>query len=258
MIFIVGGKGLIGSAIVEFMQNSHLDYKIIQKENKDSFMGKKCETLIFANGNAWRYKANADPLFDFKASVASFVEYVHGIQYENFIHLSSVEVYDNKSSKEDTKENIIINPQKLNPYGYHKYLIEEYLKKFCDNYLIFRISSIVGKGLKKNPVYDAIHKDKKIMLSPNSTHNFINTKFIAKSIFNILNLGIRNEIFNLASKNSIRIDNLSNIIGYESEYTDDAEKYVENYDINTEKIQKYIELGTSEEAIIDYTKTLSV
>ena len=115
-----------------------------------------------------------------------------------------------------------------------------------------------GKGLKKNPVYDTIHNDKKIMLSPNSAHNFVNTKFIAKSIFDILNLGIRNEIFNLASKNSILIGNLSNIIGYESEYTDDAEKHVENYDINTEKIQKYIELYTSEEAIIDYTKTLSV
>ena len=149
MIFIIGGKGLTGSAIVKYLDNKNQDYEIIQKENKEDFFGKECDTLIFANGNALKYKANEDPLFDFYASVASVVEYINNIKFKKFIHISTVDVYDDKTSLIKTKEDVDINPRKLNTYAYHKYCAEEYVKQFCDNYLIFRLSGLVGEGLKK-------------------------------------------------------------------------------------------------------------
>ena len=37
MIFVVGGKGLTGSAIVKYLEIKNKDYEIIQKENKENF-----------------------------------------------------------------------------------------------------------------------------------------------------------------------------------------------------------------------------
>ena len=55
MIFVVGGKGLTGSAIVKYLKVKNKDYEIIQKQNKENFFGKECDMLIFANGNALKY-----------------------------------------------------------------------------------------------------------------------------------------------------------------------------------------------------------
>ena len=79
MIFIIGGKGLTGSAFVKKLERKNIEFKIIQRENKEEFFGKDCDVLIFANGNAVKYKANEDPFFDFQASVSSIAEYVHKI-----------------------------------------------------------------------------------------------------------------------------------------------------------------------------------
>jgi nucleoside-diphosphate-sugar epimerase len=252
MIFIVGGHGLVGSAIVNYLKENNIGYQIIQKENKVAFFGKHCNTLIYANGNAVKYKANSDPFFDFNTSVASIAEYVHKIKFKNFIHISTVDVYDKKSDLDSTKEDVSINTDVLDIYGYHKYLAENYVKKYCTNYLIFRLPGLVGKGLTKNPIFDYISKSKKVMISHESELNFIDTDFIAKTIIKILNLNLKNEIFNLASKNSLKIKDIWKTIGIESEYDDDAENRIQKYHINTEKIQKYTNLPTSEESIKKY------
>ena len=85
MIFVIGGRGLVGSAIVRYLEKNNIKYKNIQRENKHKFFGKSCDTLIYANGNAYKYKANEDPFFDFAASVLSTVEYVHNISFKKFV-----------------------------------------------------------------------------------------------------------------------------------------------------------------------------
>ena len=256
MIFIIGGKGLTGSALVRYAEEKNIEIKIIQKENKNEFIGRSCDILIFANGNALKYKANEDALFDFNASLSSLAEYIHGIKFKKFVHLSTVDVYDKKTSNETTKEDAIIDPSLLDVYGYHKLLAENYVKHFCDDYLIFRLSGLVGIGTRKNPAYDFCKQGKKVMTSSNSTMNFINTSLVAKAIFSILDLKISNQIFNLASKNSIKIGDIKKVVGFDSEYTEDAEHHIQNYMINSEKIQEYVEMSTSEEAIDEYFKSL--
>jgi len=252
MIFVVGGRGLTGSAIVEYIQKKGLECEVIQKENKEKFWGRTCDVLIFANGNAVKFKANQEPLFDYNASVSSIVEYVHKIDYKMFILLSTVDVYNDKSNEKSTSENITINENDLDVYGFHKLLGEKYVQKFCKKYLIFRMGGLVGKGLKKNPVFYFIKKDGKVSISPNSEMNFINTKNMAEGIFEIFDREVSNEIFNLASKNSVKISQIKDVVGFDSEYSDECENTCWKYVINTEKIQKYVTLPTTEESIKNY------
>jgi len=257
MIFIVGGRGLTGSAFVRNLEKKKVEFKIIQKENKEEFFGKNCDVLIFANGNAVKYKANEDPFFDFHASLSSIAEYVHKINSHLFILLSSIEVYDQHSSLETSKEDTRINEQNLEPYGYHKFLAENYVQKFAKNFLIFRLPALVGIGTRKNPIYDFLHNHKKVMISQNSNLNVINTSVIADIVLEIIDKNIHNEIFNLASTNSVRIGDIKNIVNFGSDYTEESEKYLQKYYINTEKIQKYVKLSSSEEAIIEYSESLN-
>jgi nucleoside-diphosphate-sugar epimerase len=256
MIFIIGGKGLTGSAFVKKLERKNIEFKIIQRENKEEFFGKDCDVLIFANGNAVKYKANEDPFFDFQASVSSIAEYVHKINSKLFVLLSSIEVYDQHSSLDTTKEDVIINEQNLEPYGYHKFLVEKYVKQFSNSYLIFRLPALVGIGTRKNPIYDFLNSHKKVMISPNSELNVLNTNVIADTVLEMIDKNIYDEIFNLASTNSVRIGDIKNIVNFDSEYTEECEKYLQKYFVNTEKIQKYVKLSTSEESIIEYNKSL--
>ena len=43
---------------------------------------------------------------------------------------------------------------KLQPYGLHRYQLEEFVKKNFLNHLIVRLPGLVGPGLKKNIIYD--------------------------------------------------------------------------------------------------------
>lgn len=256
MIFIIGGNGLTGSAIVKNLKEKKLEYKIIQRDNKEEFFGKHCDVLIFANGNALKYKANEDPFFDFHASLSSIAEYVHKINYDLFVLLSSIEVYDRHLSINETKEDVQINEQNLEPYGYHKFLAERYVQKFAKNFLIFRLPALVGIGTRKNPIYDFLHDHKKVMISPKSKLNVLNTSIISKIVLEMIDMKINNEIFNLASTNSVAIGDIKNIVNFDSEYTEEAEKYLQTYFINIEKIQKYVKLSSSEESIIEYFESL--
>jgi inorganic pyrophosphatase len=94
------------------------------------------------------------------------------------------------------------------------------------------------------------------MVSPLSKLNFIDTEHIVKGVMTILNKGINNDIFNLASKNSIQIKDIKKIVGFDSEYVDNANDFLINYQINTKKISQHIELTTSEEAIKEYYKSV--
>jgi nucleoside-diphosphate-sugar epimerase len=256
MIFIIGGNGLTGSAIVKNLEEKKINYKIIQRDNKEEFFGKHCDVLIFANGNALKYKANEDPFFDFHASLSSIAEYIHKIHFDMFVLLSSIEIYDRHLSLDETNEDVQINEQKLEPYGYHKFLVEKYVQRFAKKFLIFRLPALVGVGTRKNPIYDFLHDHKKVMISPKSQLNVINTRIISKIVLEMIEMKISNEIFNLASANSIAIGDIKNMVNFDSEYTEESDKYLQTYFINTEKIQKYVNLSTSEESIIEYFESL--
>ncbi len=180
----------------------------------------------------------------------------HKIRFNKFIHISTVDVYPDTSSIELTKESLNINTDKLGNYGFHKLYAENYVKHFCENFLIFRLPGLVGNGLTKNPAYDFIHPHKKVMISERSQLNFIHTDFIAESIFKIAELGLKNETYNLAASNSIEISKIVNLVGFNSDFNTDSDQHIQNYKINVEKISRHITLRSCEEAIQKYFNEL--
>jgi len=60
MIFLIGGKGLVGSGFSRYLKKNKIKYKIITRKNKKNFIGKRCDVLIDCNGNGSKRKAYGD------------------------------------------------------------------------------------------------------------------------------------------------------------------------------------------------------
>jgi nucleoside-diphosphate-sugar epimerase len=256
VIFIVGANGLVGSSFVRFCKKKKYKFRKILRKNNSDYFGKSCNILVIACGNSNKTLANKNPRFDFEETVQSVIPYIYQIKYKKIVFFSSVDYYLNTKSYISTSENIKTNFLKNNNYGFHKYIVEQIIKKFCNNYLIFRLGGLVGSNLKKNPIYDIFFK-KKIFTSIKSRMNFINTNCIPKIVFNVLKKKIKNKVFNLASKDSLTIKKiLKNLNIKDLKVEKGYEKNIQTYRINTKKIQKLLKLPSTMASIKHYKRQI--
>src|SRR6478752_801470 len=70
-IFILGGRGMLGSAFADYCDKSGRPYTVIARGDYASLRGRSCDIFVNANGNSRKPLASAQPLEDFEASVRS-------------------------------------------------------------------------------------------------------------------------------------------------------------------------------------------
>ena len=255
MIFLIGGNGLVGYSFQKYFKQKKIKYLNIQRNNQHLFKGKKCNLLIYANGNSNKTLAEKNPEYDFEYTLKSIFFYLTNIRFKKFIFFSSVDVYQNTKRGESTSENIMNASKSV--YGINKIMSEMYVKKFSKDYLIFRLGGLVGDKLRKNPIYDIFNR-KKLFTSIKSEMNFIHTDFIPEIIFKLINKKIKNETFNLASSNSITLKKI--LDSYKIKKIHHVKNYKNQkqiYRINTKKIMKHTALPKSEVSINNYVLSLN-
>lgn len=76
------------------------------------------------------------------------------MQCDNFILISTVDVYDIKSGVD---EDYIINPEKADYYGRNRLEFEKFVKDKFPKFTIIRLPALFGSGLKKNFIYDLLN-----------------------------------------------------------------------------------------------------
>ena len=251
MIFLIGGKGLVGSGFSRYFKSKKIKFKIITRKNKKRFFGKICDVIIDCNGNGSKRKANNDPSFDFDASVKSVVENLNNIKFNKYIYISTIYTYKNLTNKIHTTETNQKNSDPISPYGLNKRIAELYVRKLAPNYLIFRLPFVIGPGLKRNSVYDLTHH-KKTYYTFNSIINWIHTDTIAKSAIKIMNKKIKNQTFNLVSKDSITISKVVKLCYLKKKDIISTKRSFEKTYINSNKIGKYVRLSNSTDEVKKY------
>ena len=252
MIFIIGGEGFVGTAFVRYFKKHRITYKTINRKNYKKFIGKKCKILINANGNSKKYLAESNDLLDFKLSTISVKKTLLDFKFKSYIYLSSAEVYSNSQFKKNTKEDRLIDVANISKYALHKYLSELLISNLKDkNWWIFRLSGMVGKNLKKNPVYDIIN-NKNIRISPKSKLQYINTDDVVKIIMKISNKKNSKQTFNIAGKGLIQLEKIINIS--KNEIISNKNLQIITQSICTEKVEKKINLPKTIDTINKYIK----
>ena len=121
-------------------------------------------------------------------------------QNKKLIYMSTCDIYDNSKI--------------YSPYLKHKCNMENIITKNCDNWIIFRVSQVIGVGGNKNNLLyklcSYIANEHKFVLYPLYERNLICIKDLQKIIINYLNHN--NKIINIANPANIKVKNLIHII----------------------------------------------
>lgn len=253
-VFILGGNGFVGSAYERYYRNLNYKVTVIGREDYSNYIGSECDILINANGNSKKFLGLSDPKKEFRESVLSVRESLIDFKYKKYVYLSTSDIYPDCSSPELTHESLEISPATQSVYGFHKYLAELCVQQSASDWLIVRQGGFVGKGLKKNAIYDVLF-GQKLWVHPESRFQFINTDTSARLVSDLIAKGLSNEILNLTALGTISVNEILNLIDRKVAY--DGNELPKHYEISTEKASKILELPETRQTILDFIESLS-
>lgn len=256
-VALIGYEGFVGSAIFKiFSSDKNVEITGINRKNFESYFGKKFDLLIESGCNSKKYLADDDPVNELEQSVVHRLITLTKFNADFHIHISSVDVYEDLSRKELTTEDSIIITSSSN-YGSHKLLAESLVQHYADNWLIFRLSGMIGSGLRKNPVFDILNNSE-LYINQHSQYQYISTSFVANTIYKIYKLGINNEIFNVAGKGLISPYEIAALLKKEIKTSNRIQNLEPRIvDIDCNKISTYVDLPNSADEIKEFAKKLS-
>jgi len=161
---LIGYTGFVGSTLLAQMPfdsfynsaNIHeIDYKIF-------------DLVVCSAAPAQKWIANKFPRED-KDNIDSLINHLKKIKCKKFILISTVDVFPlpvkvNEDSKIDELE--------LTAYGTNRRLLEKFVVEKFDDHLIVRLPGLVGKGLKKNIIYDFLNNNNLNLIDSRAIYQF--------------------------------------------------------------------------------------
>lgn len=249
MIFLIGGRGLVGSAFARTLEAAGRPFAVIGRDNYASYRGQSCELLINANGNSRKPLAKEDPLADFDASVRSVRASLIDFRFERYLHVSSCDVYPDCSSPAVTSEDQPLDPARQSAYGFHKYLAEQCVRHGARDWLIFRLGGFVGPGLKKNAIFDILQGGP-LWLDPMSQLQFLETDAAARIMLDIVGRGISRHVFNLCGRGVMRLQEAVERTGRQVAVNPGSPRV--RYDVSIERVSRLVEVPETRQAVFDF------
>lgn len=180
---LIGFSGFVGSNILR----QHQFETVFNSKNIDEIKDGTYDLVVCAGASAEKWKANREPENDLH-NIKSLIRNLTQIMANEFILISTVDVYSNPQA---VYEDSAIIPEQNSAYGNHRFQLEEFVRNSFSNHLIIRLPGLIGKGLKKNFIFDMLHKPEALSLTnANSKYQFYSLDFLWADIQKIRNKGI--------------------------------------------------------------------
>ncbi len=146
---IVGYTGFVGSNLYspDRFQAAY------NSKNIESAYDTKPDLLVYAGIRAEKYLANNEPEKDLK-NIEQAEKNIERINPQRLILISTIDVFKTPVGVDETTE---IDTKGLHPYGYNRYLLEQWVRDRYPDALIVRLPGLFGKNLKKNFIFDYIN-----------------------------------------------------------------------------------------------------
>ena len=148
---LIGFTGFVGSTLL----NQRPFANLYRSNNINEIKGKSFDRVYCAGASAKKWLANKEPEEDLK-SINLLLNCLSEVQAKQFILFSTIDVF---KAPYNVDELSLIDDQGLHHYGKNRYLIEKFVEKNFKTHLIIRLPGLVGKGLKKNAIFDLKHNN---------------------------------------------------------------------------------------------------
>lgn len=239
-IGIIGSNGFLGTILYTSLIK-HFDEVVgINRQNYRDCLG-TYDIIINANGNSRKYWANNNALSDFDASVTSVYKTMFDFSCSLYIYISTADVY-NQPTLSSSVEDVSIETKQQSIYGFNKFLAESIIKKCQRNFIILRCSAIVGNGLKKGIIYDAM-SGAGLFITKDSCVQFISANAIADIIKKLLEINIKNIVLNIGGSGTTSINYIENILNTKLLFSPHA--FHQYYEMNVNKLKNLFSVKTS-------------
>lgn len=253
-IVVIGANGFVGHALSQTL--SEIGNACIPVGRGDPLPKGYVDIVLDCNGEGRRFWANENPEDNYKRSVQSVEDRLAAIDCGVYVYLSTVDVYGSgRGDRRTSGEDAVIDTGSLDTYGRHKLMAEALVLEKAKRSFVLRCATLIGPGLRKNPVFDLLH-DHPLRMTTDSTLSLLHTTTLGRAIQELLSTD-SDGIFNVAASAPISIPALRQLIaekrGIDPEaFPEHAEKISTHYDVNVDKISERIEMPTSEEALKMY------
>lgn len=147
---LVGYTGFVGSNLYA---SGGFDAGFNSKNIRDAY-GLEPELLIYAGLRAEKYLANQFPDKDMLL-IEEAERNLAEIRPRRLVLISTVDVYQKPVGVD---EETVIRTEGLQAYGMDRLLLEKWVRSRFPDALIIRLPGLFGKNLKKNFIYDFIHR----------------------------------------------------------------------------------------------------
>ncbi|MCX7847717.1 MAG: NAD-dependent epimerase/dehydratase family protein, partial [bacterium] len=232
-IIVLGARGFVGSAVYGVL-SAGAECVGVDVDNYEAYRGQRCEVLVNVNGNSKKYLAAQDPALEFDLSVRSVVRSIFDFPAERYVYISTVDVYTDFASAQLTVEDAEIDVARQSPYGFHKWLAEQYVRKHARGWLILRLGGMVGRGLRKGPIYDLLH-DVPLRVHLDSRYQYIPTRTVGEVIRHLLMRGVEQEVYNVCGTGTVSLREVRDWLGKSGQENEELVR--EHYEINNSKLR---------------------
>lgn len=215
---MVVGNGLLAQEFKDFQSNDSV--------------------LIFASGVSNSLEQDFRP---FEREKELVLETLQQHRDKLFVYFSTCSLYD------ETVKN--------RPYTIHKVTTEELIRQHAPEYLICRLSNIVGKGGNTNTIFNylvnAVKTGSPLTLWKNATRNLLDVEDMANVVRSVLTSGVKNTTIDVANLNSYPVGEIVQRI----EHHLGAKANVRTEDLGD---VVDIELGITRQHVVNLNKDMSI
>ena len=148
MEILVGYSGFVGSNICA----KHNFDGLYDSTNVKESYGTNPDLLVYSGVPAQKFLANKEPEKDFEI-IKGAIDNIKAINPKEIVLISTIDIYKNPNG---ANEDTFVDTENLQPYGYNRYYLEQWVKKNIEKHLIIHLPGLYGKNIKKNFIYDFI------------------------------------------------------------------------------------------------------